>query len=229
MLKRSPNLEKLVISGNNSEPVDMSILAENRWPHLRSLVIGDALAQQPVVGVPADDGSTPFVEFLVAHPELETLHLGSRSGVPGWQLSLLDRQHDSLPHLREFSGTLDQVSHLPASIQHHILTLRLREPVYLREVTPLQISSVLKMLPALQRLSLAVVLHSSYDHGGVLRAVVGGAPKLVELEFTCAAKPCFLLVSSLAFRDRALVRSPYFIIADRSSNGRRRSLGPFGH
>jgi hypothetical protein len=214
---RSPDLERLVLSGASSEPIDMHALASFKWPALRTLVVGDVLAQTLTVGppppVPApptpgttsdeeedDNNLPPFVRFLLAHPELETMHLGSRAGVSGWQLALLDHRPGALQHLREFAGTLDQASHLPGSVKAQLTTLRLREPVYLREVTPLHVSSVLKMLGSLQRLTLGVVLHSSYDHGGVLRAVVSGAPGLVELEFICAAKPCFLLVSSSCTR-----------------------------
>jgi hypothetical protein len=204
MLARCPDLERLVISGCSTEPVEMPALLEHRWPRLRTLVLGDVAVQRPVLSVPGEDARTPFVDFLLAHPALETLHLGSRTGVPGWSLALLGWHTDPLPHLAEFAGTIDQAAHLPASVQERLATLRLREPVHLREVTPLQLSGTLRRLPALRALSIAVVLHASYDHGGVLRALVSGAPQLEELEFVCAAKPCFLLVSTSPPSIRAL-------------------------
>lgn len=189
---RSSELTTLLLPGCSTLPASIPQLASARWPALHTLVLGDVSVAPP----PGSDPFTrPFIDFLTFHSNLQVLHLSSRAGVPGSHLLTLPV--GSLPILREFGGTLDQAGALPDTTKSHLRTLRLLEPLYLREVTPLAVSSALSGLPRLRRLSVAAVLHSSYDHGGLLRAVVSACPGLVELEFTAAAKPCFLLVRRL--------------------------------
>lgn len=191
---RSSELTTLLLPGCSTLPVSMPQLASARWPALNTLVLGDVSVAPP----PGSDPFTrPFIDFLTYHRNLRVLHLSSRAGVPGSHITTLPP--GSLPALREFGGTLDQAGALPEATKARLRTMRLLEPLYLREVTPLAVSGALSGLPRLRRLSVAAVLHSSYDHGGLLRAVVSACPGLIELEFTAAAKPCFLLVRLICF------------------------------
>jgi hypothetical protein len=157
LLARAP-LTTLLLPGSSTLPTALPHLPAARWPALTTLVLGDVCVQPPTRAPPSlADGLPPFAEFLVAHPLLRTLHLSSRAGVPGTHLARLPP--DALPRLREFGGTLDQAAALPVAIGRRIRTLRLLEPLFLREVTPLMLSSALSGMPALRALELAVVLH----------------------------------------------------------------------
>ena len=145
----------------------------------------------------------------MSHPNVHSVDLGE-----------LDR--DALPVLKEYSGSLEhlralidrdqdgaanvnananlpwvaQEQHAPSSspLSRTLQSVRLLEPMQLREFTPLTISRVLMDLPALTSLKITFALHSGYDSNGVFRTIISSCPQLLHLDLTCTSKPSFYLV-----------------------------------
>ncbi|KAJ6625876.1 hypothetical protein B0H10DRAFT_2211745 [Mycena sp. CBHHK59/15] len=164
LFKRCPNLEELVIEGYSSFPADARCLVDGRWPNLHKLSLGDISVDRTVVASPTT--KCPFITFLEAHTELQSLGL-SRHNIDPTQLISLDR--DTLK-LTEFSGTLPQVQALP-HIYSSLKSLTFRDP----------------FAQYLVHASLAV------DSGSILRTLTSSCPHLQHLELACIRKTSFQL------------------------------------
>ncbi|EGO00176.1 hypothetical protein SERLA73DRAFT_72915 [Serpula lacrymans var. lacrymans S7.3] len=189
LIKRSPDLRELCIDGTSSVPTDAHALSRGRWPNLRKLIIGDVALDWHI---PVSSASKrPFIAFLEAHRELRTLHI-SRYALNPMHLPTL--HHDALPCLEHFTGSLE---HLQAISPSHpsIKSVGFHEPIVIRDLAPMVVSSVLQGLPLLRSLKISFIFHSTYESGSLLRSLVSACPYLVELELTCARKPSFQLVS----------------------------------
>ncbi|EGO25734.1 hypothetical protein SERLADRAFT_408008 [Serpula lacrymans var. lacrymans S7.9] len=189
LIKRSPDLRELCIDGTSSVPTDAHALSRGRWPNLRKLIIGDVALDWHI---PVSSASKrPFIAFLEAHRELRTLHI-SRYALNPMHLPTL--HHDALPCLEHFTGSLE---HLQAISPSHpsIKSVGFHEPIVIRDLAPMVVSSVLQGLPLLRSLKISFIFHSTYESGSLLRSLVSACPYLVELELTCARKPSFQLES----------------------------------
>ncbi|KAH9957334.1 hypothetical protein BC827DRAFT_1226337, partial [Russula dissimulans] len=196
LIARCPNLEHLAIDGHSRHapvdaPVDAHGLVRGRWPKLRSLLIGDVVLDWHAELNPAL-GQRPFRAFLEAHRDLEALHLQSHA--PGVSApSVLSELHpDALAKVSTFSGTLSQAEVLPSRAS--LKTLRVPDPMPLRDGTSITLSASLAALPALVSLTIAFRLEHGYDNGSVLRAVVTACPHLRHLDFTIACRPSVTIV-----------------------------------
>ncbi|KAI9457424.1 hypothetical protein F5148DRAFT_347802 [Russula earlei] len=190
LIARCPDLEHLAIDGHSPHaPVDAHDLVRGRWPKLRSLLIGDVALDWDLEPSPAL--GRPFRAFLEAHRNLEALHL--RSHAPGVAApSVLAGLHaDALAKVSTFSGALAQAQVLPTRAS--LKTLRVPDPMPLRDGTPMSVSASLAVLPALASLTIAFRLEQGYDNGSVLRALVAACPHLRHLDFTVACRPSFTI------------------------------------
>lgn len=189
MLSRCPNLQELVIDGVSPFPVDARTLASCRWPSsLRRLVLGD-VAVDWLPGDEPNAGRSPFVEFLEAHPMLNSLGL-SRSNVSNTRLATLTP--DTLK-LHSFSGTLEQLQSIP-HMHKYLECVAFREPMRTRDINALAVAGLLQKLTGLTKLKISFMLHSMYDSANLLRSLIASCPKLVHLELACGHKPSFQLV-----------------------------------
>jgi hypothetical protein len=192
LIKRCPNLEHLAIDGYSPHaPVDAHGLVRGRWPKLRSLLIGDVVLDwhvelNPVLG-------RPFRAFLEAHRTLEHLHLHSHAPSVAAPSVLADLHRDALAKVSSFSGALVQAQVLPPRAT--LKTLRVQDPLVLREGTSLSVSAALAALPTLASLTIAFRLEQGYDNGSVLRAIVATCPHLRHLDFTVTYRPSFSIVN----------------------------------
>ena len=188
LIRRSPNLEELGIEGCSNVPADVHFLLEGRWPNLRKLSLGDICVDWfPRSLNPGE--KRPFINFLEQHPGLEVLSL-SRHSIQPTHFSTLDPS--SLGHVTHFSGTHQQLHALP-HLHRTVQSVAFRDPVETRDVSPPTVASLLRDLPKLTQLKIAFALHSMYDSGNLLRALIHAAPRLRDLELTCAHKPSFQL------------------------------------
>ncbi|KAJ7163560.1 hypothetical protein C8R43DRAFT_919210 [Mycena crocata] len=187
LFKRCPNLEELVIEGYSSFPADARCLVDGRWPNLQKLALGD-ISIDWNLDASSPAAKCPFITFLEAHTELQSLGL-SRHNFDSSQLSTLDR--DALK-LASFSGTLSQLQALSHSYSS-LKSLTFRDPVWSRDVTTMTISSVLQQLTSLTELNISFMLHSPYDSSSILRALVSSCPHLETLELSCIRKTSFQL------------------------------------
>ncbi|KAJ7495996.1 hypothetical protein B0H11DRAFT_1857263 [Mycena galericulata] len=186
LFRRCPNLEELVIEGYSSFPAGARCLADGRWPNLHKLALGDIAVDWNPAASPASKG--PFITFLEAHTELQSLGL-SRHNIDPAQLGSLDP--DALK-LTSFSGTLSQLqglSHSYSSLQ----SLTFRDPVWSRDVTTMAISGILLQLTSLTELNISFMLHSPYDSSSILRTLVSSCPHLQHLKLSCIRKTSFQL------------------------------------
>jgi|SRR5712671_3268487 len=225
LIARCPNLEHLAIDGHSPHaPVDAHGLVRGRWPKLRSLLIGDVVLDWHAELNPAV-GRRPFRVFLEAHRDLETLHLHSH--VPGVAApSAFSGLHaDALAKVSTFSGALAQAEVLPSRAS--LKTLRVSDPMPLRDGTSMNVSASLAALPALVSLTIAFRLEQGYDNGSVLRAVVTACPHLRHLDFTIACRPSFTIVKhslSILLPPResspppSLIRKPSHVASAPSAN-----------
>ena len=203
LLNRSPALEELSIDGHSVNPIDAHRLIQGRWPYLRKLTLGDVVVDLHSSTTTQRDQKPQYIQFLEAHPKIQSLrtprHISPRD------LSYFSPS--SLPHLTEFSGTLEQLQSLtsdptpfpsspsPQNIKKTLQTITFHEPMLMRDATPLVISGLLRGLQNLRVLKVSFVLQTMYESGNLLRGVVGCCPRLEVLELGCGCKPPFLLVS----------------------------------
>ncbi|KAF8828719.1 hypothetical protein HHX47_DHR3000084 [Lentinula edodes] len=189
LMKRCPNLQELVIDGVSPFPVDARPLSHARWPNLRRLVLGDvAVDWLPGDALAAPDAKSPFIEFLEAHPNLQTLGL-SRSNVSHTRLATM--APDTVK-LRSFTGTLEQLQSIP-HMHKYLDCVAFREPMRTRDVTALAVAGLLQKLTSLTKLKISFMLHSMYDSGNLLRSLIASCPNLTHLELACGHKPSFQL------------------------------------
>jgi hypothetical protein len=193
LIKRCPNLELLAIDGHSPHaPVDAHGLLRGRWPHLRSLLIGDVVLDwhaglNPALG-------KPFRTFLDAHRNLESLHLQSHAPSVAAPSVLSDLQEDALAKVSTFSGALVQAQVLPARAS--LKTLRVPDAMILRESSQMSVGAALGLLPALTSLTIAFRLEQGYDNGSVLRSIAAACPHLRHLDFTLTCRPSFSIVNA---------------------------------
>ncbi|KAJ7497567.1 hypothetical protein FB451DRAFT_237206 [Mycena latifolia] len=188
LFKRCPNLEELVIEGHSIFPADARCLADGRWPNLQKLALGDVSIDWH--STPSPTSKCPFITFLEAHTELQSLAL-SRHNVDPLQLNSLES--DALK-LTSFSGTLTQLQALTHSYSS-LKSLTFRDPVWSRDVTTMTISGLLQQLTSLTDLTISFMLHSPYDSSSILRALVSSCPQLQHLNLSCLRKTSFQLDS----------------------------------
>lgn len=194
LIHRCPNLEELTVNGTSSLPTNVHTLIDGRWPNLRKLDLGDVSVDfLPNLGDPGQ--KRPFVEFLEAHPKLETLGL-SRFIIQPAHLAALDP--GVLQNISTFSGTLQQLQAVPY-IYPHLRSVTFRDPMQTREVPAQAVAGLLQGMKKLSKLRIAFTLHSMYDSGNLLRSLIASCPNLRHLELTCGGKPSFQLVSHSPF------------------------------
>jgi hypothetical protein len=185
LIKRCPHLESLAIDGHSPHaPVDAHGLVHGRWPHLRTLLLGDVVFDWHL-SQPSPE--RPFRVFLNAHRNLEELHLQSHAPSMAAPGVLADLHADALAKVGTFSGALVQAQALPA--RGSLKVLRVPDPMPLREGTPLSVGASLAALASLCSLTLAFRLEQGYDNGSILRAVVAACPHLRHLDITIACRP----------------------------------------
>ncbi|KAJ3826843.1 hypothetical protein F5880DRAFT_1541964 [Lentinula raphanica] len=189
LMHKCPNLQELVIDGVSPFPVDARPLSRARWPNLRRLVLGDvAVDWLPGDALAAPDAKSPFIEFLEAHPNLQSLGL-SRSNVSHARLATM--APDTIK-LRSFTGTLEQLQSIP-HMHKYLDSVAFREPMRTRDVTALAVASLLQKLTSLTKLKISFMLHSMYDSGNLLRSLIASCPNLTHLELACGHKPSLQL------------------------------------
>lgn len=194
LIHRCPNLEELAIEGTSSLPTNVHSLIDGRWPNLHKLDLGDVSVDfLPNLSDPGQ--KWPFVEFLEAHPKLQTLGL-SRFVIQPAHLATLDP--DVLDNISTFSGTLQQLQSLPY-IHPHLRSVTFRDPMQTREVPAQAVAGLLQGMKQLSKLKISFTLHSMYDSGNLLRSLITSCPHLRYLELTCGGKPSFQLVSHSPF------------------------------
>ncbi|KAF9568171.1 hypothetical protein CPC08DRAFT_679732 [Agrocybe pediades] len=188
LVRKCPNLEELAIDGYSTVPTDLHFLVSARWPRLRKLSLGDVCVDwfQRFLN-PGE--KRPFIAFLEAHPDLETLQL-SRHTIQPTHFSTLDPT--ALNRVTRFSGTHQQLHALP-HLHQLIQSVTFRDPVETRDVSASTVASLLRDLPALTSLKISFTLHSMYDSGNLLRSLIHSCPMLQHLELTCGHKPSFQL------------------------------------
>ena len=187
--KNSPNLEELSIEGRFPHPIDAFQIANARWKNLRKINIGDLRIESlPSIANPTT--KAPFIEFLEAHPKLQSLKF-SRHTIHPSHFSHLGPE--TLPCVTEFSGTLEQLQQLPHT-HPRLKSVTFLDPIRSRPVTTATMAAVLQNLPALVNLRVSFALHSMYDSTSFLRSLIAACPQLESLELTCSDVPSFQLV-----------------------------------
>ncbi|TEB37348.1 hypothetical protein FA13DRAFT_1621736 [Coprinellus micaceus] len=187
-INKCPNLEELSIEGSYSVPTDIRYISEGRWPNLRKLTLGDVCIDWIPRSLSPGE-KRPFITFLEAHPQLESLSL-SRHTVQPIHLASLDTT--SLNRVTSFSGTHQQLQALP-QIHPELKVVAFRDSVETREVSAPTVANILRELTSLAELRISFTLHSMYDSGNLLRSLIQSCPRLRHLELTCAHKPSFQL------------------------------------
>lgn len=190
LIDRCPNLEELGVDGSYSVPTDMHFIVGGRWPQLRKLTLGDVC----IDWFPRSLGQgekRPFIAFLEAHEQLESLSL-SRHTIQPIHLSTLDPA--SLSRVTTFCGTHQQLQAMP-HLHPDLKSVTFGDAVETREVSAPTVASLLRELTSLTDLKISFTLHSMYDSGNLLRSLIHSCPQLRHLELTCAHKPSFQLVS----------------------------------
>jgi hypothetical protein len=207
LISRCPNLEELSLDGYTTNPIESHRLVCGRWPNLRKLTLGDVivnldLGPGPAAGTGGDEKPLS-IQFLEAHSNLQTLQISQHALLPR-HLSFLSTS--SLAHLVKFTGSLEQLQSLaPAqvlpnsrgvSLSHQLQSLAFHEPILLRDVTPVVISSALQGLGNLTMLRIGFLLHSNLLHesGSLLRSITASCPRLERIELGCACGPSFTIV-----------------------------------
>ncbi|KAG6832838.1 hypothetical protein H0H87_000192 [Tephrocybe sp. NHM501043] len=189
LIHRCPDLEELVIEGASTLPTDVHTLVDGRWPKLRKLILGDVSIDWTPASTPASTeqpDKRPFIAFLEAHPSLESLSLSRYNVLPSHLSSI---EPGSL-HITSFTGTLQQLQALPY-LQSHLRSVTFRDPMQTREISAQAVAALLQSLPNLTELTISFELHSMYDSGNLLRALIAACPHLRYLNLTCCNKPSF--------------------------------------
>jgi hypothetical protein len=208
------------MEGTSTHSADAAKLLRGRWHHLRKLALGGIEFEwvTSTTGV-----KRPFIDFLEAHPVLETLKL-SRHSCHAIDLESLDPA--AIPKVTEFAGTLEQLRALP-QIHASLNTLTFRDSMRTHGSTPLAVAGVLEGLKSLTHLHISFIFHSTYDSNSFLRSLGLCSPRLCHLDLICAHKPSFYLVCVLSLLHPAFThlsslrhrsRRPFTIL---------RSLNPF--
>lgn len=197
LLTQCPNLQQLCILGSSSVPIDAHVLMEGRWPKLRTLSLGDVSVDWVPGHIPSATRKRPFIEFLEAHPHIESLSLSKHTVQPN-QLHTLDT---SIHQLTSFTGTLAQLQAIP-HVHASLKSLSIQDPIMTRETSALAVAGILQGISALEELKISFTLHSMYDSGSLLRSLTNACPNLRHLDLTCAHKPSFQLVSIFFCRTR---------------------------
>jgi hypothetical protein len=187
LTQRCPDLQELSMEGTSTHTVDAAKLLHGRWHHLRKLALG-GIEFEWVASTPSV--KRPFIEFLEAHPVLETLKL-SRHSIHATHLESLDPA--ALRKVTEFAGTLEQLRALP-QIHASLNTLTFRDSMRTHGSTPLAVAGVLEGLKSLTHLHISFIFHSAYDSSNFLRSLGLCCPRLCHLDLICAQKPSFHLV-----------------------------------
>ncbi|KAL4078558.1 hypothetical protein V8B97DRAFT_1865841 [Scleroderma yunnanense] len=185
LICRCPNLEELHVSGAPFLPISVvHPICHARWPHLRSLSLGDIVLDWQSRGA-AD--KPPFIAFLEAHPHLELLRTSCAALSPAF-LSSLD--HTSLPNLTRFGGSLEHLQGL-ARIRPQITSVAIDEPLIIRDTAPLLAAGILQGLQFLCELRVSFVLHSAYEGSSLIRSIINACPRLTKLELICTRHSSF--------------------------------------
>lgn len=190
LMRKCPNLQELSIEGVSSSSQEFTVirsLLRGRWPQLRKLSFGDVTLDPHL---PSDSGVHPFITFLEEHPSLQSVTMSRHSINP---MSFSALSPGSLPQVREFQGSLEQLQALP-HLHHSLKSVVFSEPMRTREFTPPAVSAVLLNIPNLSNLEISFVLNSMYDSNSLLRTIVLSCPKLKSLSLCCTQKPCFQMV-----------------------------------
>lgn len=200
-----PDLRSLGLESDINIPLFADRLLRGCWPSLRTLRLGPIRCDAD-----GEETAQDLVPFLERHPSIE--HLSLREVA----VDLSRLAVDALPKLERFSGSVEHLRVLAARgqqqqlgnamVAHHLSnpvssslaeTLRglaVLEPMPLRELTPLAISSILVGLNSLTSLTVVFSLETGYDSNGVFRTIVSACPQLIHLDLTCTSKPSFYLV-----------------------------------
>jgi hypothetical protein len=197
LMDRCPDLEELSVEGTILHPAEATLLLRGRWPRLRKLILGDTVFdwREDIPTVNHQDAKRPIIQFLEAHPTLETLGLSRHSMQPAVLSSMSSVAMAKVTH---FNGTLEHLRALP-QIHSSLENLTFRDSMSTRELAPFSVASVLHSLTSLSQLRISFILHSMYDSGSLLRSLVQSCPRLTHLELTCAHKPSFQLVCFLFY------------------------------
>jgi hypothetical protein len=225
LISRCPNLEELSIEGFSIYSIDARRLVRGRWPNLRKLTLGDVIVDlnlNPDIPSPILEAQKlPSIEFLEAHPKLQSLHTSQHVLAP---VHLSSLSPSSFPDLIEFSGTLEQLQAVAPSHTHihthspridtsrQLKSVGFHEPMVMREVTLLAVWNVLRGLENLTTLRISFVLHSIYESGSLLRSLVGSCPRLERLDLGCGRMPSFTLVGFLFATGGWSQLSSFFIL-----------------
>jgi hypothetical protein len=195
LVENCPDLEELSVEGTIAHPTEAALLLRGRWPRLRKLILGDTVFdwREGIATGSSQEVKRPIIQFLEAHPTLETLGLSRHSMQPGLLSSM---SPVAMPKVTHFNGTLEHLRTLP-QIHSSLKNLTFRDSMSTRELAPLAVAAVLQSLTSLSQLRISFILHSVYDSGSLLRSLVLSCPRLAHLELTCAHKPSFQLVCFL--------------------------------
>ncbi|KAF8149532.1 hypothetical protein B0H34DRAFT_667733 [Crassisporium funariophilum] len=189
LTRRCPHLQELTLDGLSSVPTDIHFLVQGRWPDLRHLTLGDVCIDW-FPRAPDPSAKRPFIAFLEAHPQLESLSLTRHTIQPLYFSALAP---PALGSMTRFSGTHQQLAALLPLVRGSLKEVRLRDAVETREVSATAVAGLLRELTGLVRLKIAFTLHSMYDSGNLLRSLIQSCPMLRHLELTCGHKPSFQL------------------------------------
>jgi hypothetical protein len=186
LLKRSPHLEELTIKflPECLRLLDMSRVANGRWPDLRRLSLG-ACTSTVIME------TTPFFDFLSSHRNLESFSAGF------WYPDVFYLPLSALPQLKFFSGIPLQVTGLPNP--YLLKNLRLKSIAHSANMIPV-IRDLLKNSPLLTSLSIWFEFNNSdVDHGESLHSLLVSCPRLSHLELSCSSNPSFDTVNPTFF------------------------------
>ncbi|KAI0093044.1 hypothetical protein BDY19DRAFT_989723 [Irpex rosettiformis] len=206
LIHRCPDLESLTL-----DCILDSDLSSANWPHLRSLNLGSNSID-----------SHTIASFLDRHTSIEYLSLH-----PSNPIDLSSLSEDALPHLKRFSGSVDQLTSLacrgPSPSQTYQATSRfsldhpqaqfplthplsrslesliLSECIPIGQLTPFAMYSILVGMKKLTSLKVMFDADTEYDPSAVLKTIVAAQPKLENLDITFVGKESLSMVSLESF------------------------------
>ena len=208
LLERCPNLEALAIGGTVPcpRPFNIQHITAGRWPRLRSLTIGDMAIQLGHDEKALLQGSKAFMQFLVAHPSLQTLSF-QHTGGSRFPTSL-SLPRSALPHIKSFVGPPGYIRTLPnpKSIQELTISTLHHSTSSLPPTC-----SILQGLPSLVSLSIWIDLsfaspNTPHDDGSVFEMLLERCPRLHHIDIMCFTQPTFHVVSGLSLPQRPLLQ-----------------------